>query len=182
MFSLEAFRKGLRHVLHLDDTPRRIALAFAIGVFIGFTPPTGLHAVFALILAWVVGLNKAIMVLGTFANNPWTLIPIYGTSLWVGVHLYGHHKIPPMDWTAVMPGNLIHHFEDAGAQGKGLFSALGSTAVYFGQQFRSYFLPFAIGSIVLGLAASIVSYFIVYFLIVEYRKLRTHAHPGGAIH
>lgn len=178
VLSLQAFREAIRHLLHLEDTPKRIALAFAIGVFIAFTPPTGLHAVLALLLAWILGLNKVIMVLGTFVNNPWTLVPIYATSLWIGVHLYGEHRIPPMDWSSVMPGNLIHHFEDAGAQGKGLFGALGSTAVYFGRQFRSYLLPFAIGTVVLGLVASVVAYFIVHSAIVEYRKLRAHAHRG----
>ena len=80
-----------------------------------------------------------------------------------------------MDWSAVMPGNLIHHFEDAGVQGKGLFSALTSTAVYFIGQFRSYFIPFLIGTIVLGLIASIVAYFVVHSAIVEYRKIREHS-------
>lgn len=181
MFSLDSFRTAIRHILHLDDTPRRIALAFAIGVFIGFTPPTGLHAALALLVAWLLGLNKAIMVIGTFVNNPWTLVPIYGTSLWIGVHLYGESRIPPLDWSAVMPGNLIHYFEGAGAEGKGLFSALASTAVHFVRQFKSYFLPFTIGTVVLGLVASIAAYFAVFYLVVEYRKIRDHAH-GGRLH
>jgi uncharacterized protein (DUF2062 family) len=137
MFSLERFRNLIGKLLHLNDTPKRIALAFAIGVFIGFSPPTGLHAALALVLAWIIGLNKVIMVLGTFVNNPWTLVPIYGSCLWIGLHLYGEHRIPPMDWSSVMPGNLIHHFEDAGAQGESLLAALTSTAVYFIGQFRS---------------------------------------------
>jgi uncharacterized protein len=175
MFSLERFRNLIGKLLHLNDTPKRIALAFAIGVFIGFSPPTGLHAALALVLAWIIGLNKVIMVLGTFVNNPWTLVPIYGSCLWIGLHLYGEHRIPPMDWSSVMPGNLIHHFEDAGAQGESLLAALTSTAVYFIGQFRSYFVPFLIGTIVLGLVASIAAYFVVHSAIVEYRKIREHS-------
>ncbi|TKB87160.1 MAG: DUF2062 domain-containing protein, partial [Nitrospira sp.] len=38
-------RSLFRQVLHLDETPHRTALAFAIGSFIGFSPAYGLHMV-----------------------------------------------------------------------------------------------------------------------------------------
>jgi uncharacterized protein (DUF2062 family) len=178
MISLTRFREALQHLLHLEDTPRRIALAFAIGVFIGFSPPTGLHIVVAILVAWVMGLNKAIMVFGSLVNNPWTMVPIYATCLWVGVHLYGIHRFTPIDWNAVMPGTLIHQFEAAGAEGQGLFSALASTGLHFIDQFRTYFIPFLIGTVVVGLVASVVSYFILISIVTEYRKIRKRTHSS----
>jgi uncharacterized protein (DUF2062 family) len=38
-----SFRALLRQVLHLQESPRRTALAFALGVFIAFSPAYGLH-------------------------------------------------------------------------------------------------------------------------------------------
>ena len=52
------FRHYLRRLLALDDTPERIALAFAVGVFLAFSPLLGLHTVLGLAIAFLFGLNR----------------------------------------------------------------------------------------------------------------------------
>jgi len=47
--------RALNALLLLEDTPERIALAFAIGVWIAFSPLLGIHTGLALGLAFVPG-------------------------------------------------------------------------------------------------------------------------------
>ena len=71
------FRATFRRLLALDDPPERTALAFAIGVFIAFSPFLGLHTILATLIAFVFRFNKVAIYTGTFINNPFlTLIPI----------------------------------------------------------------------------------------------------------
>src|SRR5439155_1124216 len=79
----DRLRSWLRFALHTDDTPPRAALAFALGVFIAWTPLLGLHTVLALGLAFALGLNRVAVLAGTFVNNPWTLVPIYRVSVYL---------------------------------------------------------------------------------------------------
>ena len=44
-------RSALRNLLNTDDPPERTAWAFAIGVFIAFSPLLGLHTIIAAIIA-----------------------------------------------------------------------------------------------------------------------------------
>ena len=57
MATIPSFRSLLKQVLHLQESPQRTALAFAIGVFIGFSPAYGLHTVMVLICSWALRLN-----------------------------------------------------------------------------------------------------------------------------
>jgi uncharacterized protein (DUF2062 family) len=94
----------LRRLFALDDTPERIALAFALGVFLAFSPLLGLHAFLGLIFAFFFGLNRIALLLGVFVNNPWTLVPIYAAGTYLGGLLVGFPSRPPLprfDWQAV---------------------------------------------------------------------------------
>ncbi|HYK88249.1 MAG TPA: DUF2062 domain-containing protein [Acidobacteriota bacterium] len=94
-------KEYLRRLLALDDTPERIAFAFALGVFLAFSPLLGLHTLLGLTLAFVFGLNRVAVLLGVWVNNPWTLVPIYGAAAFIGSLLFGFppgHALPPFDW------------------------------------------------------------------------------------
>ena len=60
----------------LPDTPERIALAFAIGVFFGFSPFLGLQTLLGISLAFYLGLSRVAVVLGTWVNLPF-VVPVY---------------------------------------------------------------------------------------------------------
>ena len=94
----------LRRLFVLDDTPERIALAFALGVFLAFSPLLGLHTFLGLIVAFFFGLNRFALLLGVFINNPWTLIPIYAAGTYLGGLLVGfpsRQPLPHFDWQAI---------------------------------------------------------------------------------
>src|ERR671916_3773 len=84
------FRAAFRRLLAVDDPPERTALAFAVGVFIAFSPFLGLHTIMATALAFLFRFNKIAIYTGTFINNPFlTLVPIIIASYAVGAFLMG---------------------------------------------------------------------------------------------
>ncbi len=91
----------LGRLLAADDTPERIAFAFAVGVFLAFSPLLGLHTFLGLSLAFMFGLNRVAVLIGVFVNNPWTLVPIYGAAAYVGGLMIGFPataSLPDFGW------------------------------------------------------------------------------------
>ena len=67
----------VHRVLHADDTPHRIALGVAAGLFIGLTPTVGFQMVLAVALAAALRANKVVCIPMVWITNPFTIIPIY---------------------------------------------------------------------------------------------------------
>jgi uncharacterized protein (DUF2062 family) len=83
------WQRALKALLQIDDVPERIAFAFALGVFVGFSPLLGLHTVLGLGLAVLFRLNKVAVLIGVYMNNPWVVVPFYGFATWFGLWLTG---------------------------------------------------------------------------------------------
>ena len=139
----------LRFILHTDDTPPRAALAFAIGVFIAWTPILGFHTLLALAIAFLFGLNRVAVLAGTFVNNPWTFVPIYTAAGWLGSLLTGSKVSLPR-----LEGKTWSHVFD------------------FLAQCRPWIVPLTTGTLVLGSACALLSFPIVLYGIRWYRTLR----------
>jgi len=148
MAKIPSFRSLLKQVLHLQESPQRTALAFAIGVFIGFSPAYGLHTVMVVFCAWALGLNFLALMAGAFLNNPWTLVPILGATYWVGAFLLGRPDSPSFDWQDVS------------------FSAIYT-------QVMPYAVPFFLGGFVLSLLGEALAYHLAYYIVAKYRQ----SHP-----
>ena len=139
-----SFRALLRHVLHLQESPQRTALAFALGVFIAFSPAYGLHTVLVVLFAWLFGLNFMALLTGAFVNNPWTVVPILGATYWTGALLLGRTDTPAFDW---------HDLSFAGLY----------------QQILPFAMPFGLGGFVLSVLGALLTYPTAYCLILKYR-------------
>jgi hypothetical protein len=137
----------LREVLHLRESTHRTALAFALGVFITFSPPYGFHMAIVVFCSWAFGLNFLALMAGMMVNNPWTLVPTIGLTFWIGMRLLGLPDPPPFDW-----------------------NDLSFMAIY--QQVMPYAVPFLLGATVLSVAAALVSYPAAYYFIDRYRRIR----------
>jgi uncharacterized protein len=87
-------RRWLDHLLHTHDTPRRTAVAFAVGVFFGFSPFLGLHTILGLIVAFAFGLNRVAVLLGVYSNLPWILPAYYSVVTLLGATVLGV-DVPP---------------------------------------------------------------------------------------
>ena len=88
------FRRWADHLLHIHDTPRRTAGAFALGVLFGFSPLLGLHTILALIFAFALRLNRVAVLLGVYSNLPWIIAPYYAVATLVGAAILGT-EVPP---------------------------------------------------------------------------------------
>ena len=145
---VEKVKQQFRRLLHLDDTPHRIAIAFGLGVYIGFSPLIGLHTAMVFLFAWLFRLNTIAVFLGSLIINPWTFGPLFGSCLWLGLKLYGMKRtIPPLDWEQL-------------------------TWMNFMAQLKPYLIPFVLGTTIVGIIASVIAYFLANYLITQYRQAR----------
>ncbi len=150
-------------VLHVDDTPHRIALGVAIGIFITWTPTIGLQMVLVLALAALLRANKAVGVPFVWISNPLTLLPIYGSNYWLGTKILGSEY----DFSKLSP------FVDAVKAGGNWFERLSAAW----KAMWSIFLPLWLGSVVIGAALGIITYFAIRYAIVRYRRYWHEKHP-----
>jgi len=86
-------RKWMEALLHIHDTPRRTAAAFAMGVWFGFSPFLGLHTVLALGVAFVFDLNRVAVLVGVYSNLPWIIAAWYALATAAGAWMLGT-KLP----------------------------------------------------------------------------------------
>jgi len=87
-------RRWLDALLHIDDTPKRTAGAFALGVFFGFSPFLGLHTLLGILFAFLLNLNRVAVLLGVYSNLPWVIGPYYAFVTMAGATITGH-RAPP---------------------------------------------------------------------------------------
>ena len=87
-------RVWLEQLLHTHDTPQRTAAAYALGVFLGFSPILGLHTILGVVLAFALNLNRLAVLLGVYSNLPWILVPYYTLATWLGAELL-RTTVPP---------------------------------------------------------------------------------------
>ena len=164
------FRPVLRFVkfriLHVDDSPQRMARGIAAGFFIAYTPVLGLHMLLALIFAQLIRANKALAVMAVWICNPLTFVLIYYPSYRLGNFLLPFFHDRPqveLDQIQAMIGQtfsvnymLVHFFTaDYWKQVASVFTKIG--------------LEMFIGGIVLGAIVAKIGYWIAYYFIIGYR-------------
>ena len=161
-------RKFLVHkILHIDDTPHRLALGVAIGFFIAWTPTIGFQSALVVLLAIVLKANKIVGLPFVWISNPLTLVPVYWPN-----YLFGNAV---MAIFTERPRLTFKMFESAVLEfvksSEGPFNSQTWVNLY---QLLLKFLDFTvdlwIGSILVGLIMAIISYFASYHLINWYRN------------
>ena len=157
------FRKTFRRLLAIDDPPERTALAFAIGVFIAFSPFLGLHTIMATAVAFLFRFNKIAIYAGTFINNPFlTLVPIIIVSYAVGAFLLGQPLSIPEEGLEL----------------------LKNPRIFSGDYYRLLFIqswnivwPFSVGATALSVVCSLLAYPLTLRMLRAYRHRRNQAQP-----
>ncbi|MBN2294366.1 MAG: DUF2062 domain-containing protein [Pirellulales bacterium] len=147
------------NVLHVDDTPHRIALGVAIGVFVTWTPTIGFQMVLTIALAWLLRANKFVGVPFVWISNPLTLVPIYMPNYLIGRWILGS-EVPPPDFAKVVDAT------------GGWLETVGT---WWSVTWHA-FLPLWLGSLLVGLALAIPSYFATYRALVIYRRKLYNLH------
>jgi uncharacterized protein (DUF2062 family) len=133
-------RQTLQLVLRVEDTPGRVALAFAIGVYIAFFPLLGIHTGLALAIAFAFRLSRVAILAGAWINNPWTIAHLYLAGTLLGCALLGvpSDRLASIDWT-------LH--------GRAFYAALF-------EGLRPYLLPYVVGNTVLGALCAVLTYLV----------------------
>ncbi|MFV1950900.1 MAG: DUF2062 domain-containing protein [Nitrospinota bacterium] len=167
MITFPELRGKIRHIFHIDDSPHKIALAFAVGVFIAFSPTIGLHTATAVVLAWLFRLNLMVVILATLINNPWTITFIFGFSFFLGRIILREH-LPPLsvEWTEITLKSILYNTAD-------FWNILtNSNMERLWLHTKPFILPFVTGTILLGIIASVIAYIVVYYtaVLIQYEK------------
>lgn len=153
-------------IIHVDDSPHRIALGVALGMFTAFLPLLGLHTITALMLAFITRANKAIALLCSWISNPFTVIPIFVPCYLLGRAVVGIFRTAPPTDTAEVAEILKQTLS---------FSTLKSalTTTEFWRESAALFgkigLELITGCLICGIIIAISSYFIIKKMVIVHR-------------
>ena len=168
------WRRGIEYIAHrlrrLPDTPHRIALGFACGVFASFTPFFGIHLIGAIALAWLIRGNLIAAAIGQFVGNPFTLPFIAWISMALGRRILG----------AGVTGRDFERVSDAfwyAATGlwQSILSLFGMGEPQWSQLepvVTDVMLPYFVGGLIPGIVTSVAFYYLVRPLVAAYQKAR----------
>ena len=168
----KGWRRALDYFIYrvkrLPDTPHKIAIGIATGVFCSFTPFFGLHFFLAAFVAYIFKGNIVAALFGTFFGNPVTWPFIASFSVKLGQIILGY---PVTDFET-----FLEHFVEASEvtiQGvKSLFGYGESDWALLYSFFSELLLPYFIGGFVLGLIAALFTYFVFRPIIYAYKVTR----------
>ena len=86
---MHRFKDLIKKLLHIEDTAERTALAYSIGILLGFSPFLGFHTLAGLAIAFLFNLNRVAVLLGVWSNTPWWIVPYYMMATWIGMWITG---------------------------------------------------------------------------------------------
>ncbi|MBN1437275.1 MAG: DUF2062 domain-containing protein [Sedimentisphaerales bacterium] len=157
-------------VLHADDSPHRIALGIALGLFIAWTPTVGIQMMLVLAAATLLRANKLVGVPLVWISNPLTIVPIYFFNYCLGRYILSLFLERPS-----------HSYEEVKAivtkiAHTGIIEQLFSLQAW--HEAFSVLLKVSgelwIGSVIIGLILAVPCYFVSYHGIIWYRAHRPH--------
>jgi uncharacterized protein (DUF2062 family) len=154
---MSRIKKLFALLLHVEDSPERVARAFGLGVFIAFSPLLGVHTGLALAVAFAFRLNRVAILAGAWLNNPWTIAPLFTAGTLLGCVMLG----VPTEGFAI----------DWGLEGQAFWDALFQTL-------RPYVMPYILGNTVLGVVGGVAGYYGVRAVLLRRRPVPPS--PGPA--
>ena len=150
-------------VMSLNDTPHRLALGVAIGIFVTWTPTIGLQMILTILLSALFRANKFVGVPFVWLSNPLTIVPIYGPNYFVGCWLLGNS-----------PGKNWHNLMVEASSTSGMWERIAK----FAEAILPIFWEVWLGSLVVALFLGVSTYFLMYKLIIVYRTRLNLHHLG----
>lgn len=148
LFDREHLKRYYHKIVHFNESPRKIAMSLAVGMFIGLAVPLGLQTILIIPVCLLFSTNLLLTLAISFISNPLTIIPIYVAAFSIGEFITGNTN----SWN-----NFNFLVENPGLDA---FMKLGMDG----------FLVYFSGSIPLGLIAAIITFFITAYLVKSYRK------------
>lgn len=126
---LQKTKDFIKKLLSAKDSPEKIALGLAIGVFWGIVPTFALAILFSLPTAILFKANKLAAVVGTFVANPFTAAFVYTFEYKIGQFILKTAPIP-LSWDVLNLESLLNISKSLLVGG--IFLAIGlATLTYF---------------------------------------------------
>jgi uncharacterized protein (DUF2062 family) len=138
-----------KRILRLSASPHAIALGFAAGVLVSWTPFVGFHFLMSAFLAFVFGGNLVASAFGTLVGNPVTFPFMWWLAYVLGGRLLG---IEP---AALKFGEIMRRFHEQAFE-----------------QVLPVLKPMLVGAVPLGIASGALAYFIVRLSVAGYQAAR----------
>lgn len=86
-------------MLTYEQSPSKLALTCALGIYIGISPLIGLHTIMTFAFGWMFALSiPALFAISVLINNPWTMVPVYSIDHIFGKWLFNVFKIDYLSW------------------------------------------------------------------------------------
>jgi len=175
-FPRRGWRRAFEYVGHrikrLPDTPHKIALGFACGVFVSFSPLFGFHFLYAGLCALIVRGNILAAFLGTFVGNPLTFPLIAAVSYRFGLRILGYDAEADVDRVSELKDAMLSGISGLWHSVKSLVGLGDARWKEVGVFFSDVFWPYTIGGIIPGLIAATIFYFLSRPLIRTYQVRR----------
>lgn len=162
---LRALRYQFLKVLRLKDDPHKVALGFALGVFVGFTPTIPLQTYMAIGLAFIFRGSAIAAAAAVWISNPLTLWPFY----------YGDFVVGKLITGSEVDFSMAEQFMST------VFSKAGGVVDLFRQSDAVWtllhttwdaFVLMMLGGVVLGVPGGFLGYYLMYFIIDSNRRRR----------
>jgi uncharacterized protein (DUF2062 family) len=93
-------------LVRLKASPHKVALGFAAGAAVSFTPFLGLHFILAVALAFLTRGSLIAALLGTVVGNPLTFPIIFTASYWIGDRMKEFAAGGPGKAPDILPGGI----------------------------------------------------------------------------
>lgn len=154
----------VQRVLGIQDTPHRIAMGVAIGIFVTWTPTIPFQMILTVLLATLFRANKVVGLPFVWISNPLTIVPLYGFNFLLGCWL--------------LPGDYsLAAFRQAAAR-VAQADLTRMERLQMGWDVTvEFFWPLWLGSVVVGLFLAIPSYLLVTQGVRWYQQhRRVHCH------
>lgn len=148
-------RTGLyvwHRLARLPGTPHSIAIGFASGVAVSFTPFLGLHILIAMAVTAIFRGSFIAAVIGTVVGNPWTFPIFFALTNHVGGLILGSESrviVPVWNW-----------------------DALYSAPFDYMADFLPVVFPLVVGGIPIAIVVWIVSYLVFKGVLTKYRTAK----------
>lgn len=170
------FKRATQYVIHrlrrLPDDPRRVARGLFAGFLVGCLPIPGLQFLAGAGLAWVMRGNVLAAMLATFNSNPVTTPIIAVFSISLGHWLLGVEG--PLSAEAIARG-FAHAGGDLWHNTTALFNGQPTQWDGLLQFWNNIYLPYLIGSLIIGVALSVPLYYITIPVVRAYQRARAHS-------
>ena len=149
--------KTLRGVTRLEDTPYRVAMGCACGLFSSVLPIFGQMLV-GMVLARLCRANVVASIPWTWLTNPATTLPI-----WYGCYRVGAALLRDQPVTLAALRNLVSQIDE-----HGLRATLHAGGALIGQ----LIVPLVLGAVVVGLCVGALGYLLIKPLVIRVQARR----------